>query len=79
MTGQTNYACRQYISNVEGAAKVCIDLEADWLFILNGVGGKSPGYQKISAPIPLKRDFLSQLLPVADAIFLYRNISRTKN
>ena len=35
---------RQYISNVEGPPKFCIDLEADWLLILGEVGGKSPGY-----------------------------------
>ena len=34
---------RQYISNVEGPPKFCIDLEADWLLILGEVGGKSPG------------------------------------
>ena len=34
---------RQYISNVEGPPKFCIDLEADWLLILDEVGGKSPG------------------------------------
>ena len=34
---------RQYISNVEGLPKFCIDLEADWLLILGEVGGKSPG------------------------------------
>ena len=34
---------RQYILNVEGPPKFCIDLEADWLLILGEVGGKSPG------------------------------------
>ena len=34
---------RQYISNVEGPPKFCIDLEADWLLILGEVDGKSPG------------------------------------
>ena len=35
--------CRQYISNVERAAKVCIEREADWLIILDHVRRKSPG------------------------------------
>ena len=38
VTGQTNYACHQYISNVEGAAKVLINLEAHWLLILDELG-----------------------------------------
>ena len=35
---------RQYISNVEGPPKFCIDLEADWLLILGEVVGESPGW-----------------------------------
>ena len=27
----------------KGPPKFCIDLEADWLLILDDVGGKSPG------------------------------------
>ena len=37
---------RQYISNVEGPPKFCIDLEADWLLILDELGRKSPGRVK---------------------------------
>ena len=37
----------------KGPPKFCIDLEADWLLILDEVGGESPGYPiRVSVPPP---------------------------